>query len=524
MKQIFLLSLILFFIVVFAVSCNSEAESTDPEETLVPTELNEESVTDLTSFNEGETKLYRLDGSGSTINLEGATIDSLFAIEKVEDQSKGLSSRAPEEQSAYISYESGGSGSPMIVIPQANGKVELKASELGISADGSFKITRLGNGAKFDVTDNGDNFFWYKMKNTKFNYREEEYDEADWPMYLNYYVVDLNDPDWTKYKDQKVVLFQGIAMYSRNGGSETSDRFGLVSPGSIVYNEDPTIQGLYDLSGKDHVYIYSFLQNPFTDCEDLRFETYFLLANDLEMNDSFTIKDLPVAVVLRNDFTTEKDYVVTLEDVPASFAGNILNNFLCNIAGGGHTRVGENNGIGMESKGYVQKITSTDNCETFDAEVLLRNVSEDFVLKLSTGDRYYENGKPAEYGKISFREANDDDIALFNAHKLDFSSATSGSFELDCTEVFYMNWELPEEDKNEYLLTIQAEGVTGISQRGENMWFNGGSGGDTVNAVLKITHDSVFGITTAFPNGYMTIYKRDNEKTTVTWKLEKIEE
>ncbi len=500
-----------------AVACDQNPEAEKPNGNgTIPSPSNQDAiditdgaVTDLTKINAGEELLVSLEnGKDSTLLLEGATIDSLYVIEKQNgSEPRSLSRDLKGQISQHWSTQD-----LFVILPQEDGKVSFSGADIGIDDDGEFKIKRLGNIAELKTNGNGDNFFQYKINNTPFNYREEGYPEFLWPTYLNYYVINLNDQKWEKYKDQKVVVYQAIESYALSGGSETSDSFGVVDIGRIMYGGDIRIRGLYDMNGKDHLYLYSCLRNPFCDHEDLRFETYVLLPKYLEKNQEFEIGALPLALVFDVDSTEKKSYVISLRDVPES---GLRDELVYTIKSGDKIDIGAHNGENIDSSGFILDLKTHDG--KYDADILVSGIDADFLMKLSYS-RYYSL---EEFGKISFRDADESDMAKYNDSLIDLQEeAASGEHVVNITnDTFWTNrWELPEDDTNTYLMTVDAENSICFSDRWGEGGGNGGHGGNTIRSRFLISNDVDWEIG-RYPNGVQSIYPC-GESTTITWKVE----
>lgn len=488
------------------------------DETIVgnPIRMTEGSTTNLSQLKAGEAFVVEIEDSNTTMNLEGATIDSLFVVEHFDNSgSRGLGT----SRGLGDSLSHGDANDVFVILPQEDGRVSFSGSDVGIEGAGQFKIKKLGSNAALKTTKSGNNYFQYKLKNTGINYREQGYPDFMWPTYLNYYVINLNDSTWARYKDQKVVVCQAQNMVARNGGSETTEDFGLVDIGSILYGNDPSIRGLYDLNGKNFLFIYSFLRTGFVACDDLRFETYILLPDEVQIGaEELTILDLPHAVVFRNaeGFSTDKDYVVSLKNVPDF---NTLGSYLMTLVSSSNIKVGEHNGDYLNSKGYIQNI-SRNNDGTYDASVYLTGVSEDFLAKFTVGShRTIYN----DYGSIGIREATAEDIALFNEHLLNLEEE-SGLTEKHLIpgaddQFFTVRWAIPENSEDTYEFVLKASG-TGFSQKGTaESWFRGGAGGDAINEKVAIANaDNPF--EGPLPEGFIAVYTRDKTDP-ITWYVTK---
>ncbi len=520
MKRYIPLLLLAAFLVLLAVACSPEVEASKQEINEDAIEIKNGSVTDLTTFEDGEEKVYQL-AAGESGNAEfhftGATIDSLYVIEPIPEGAEG-------SKGGYTWYD-GVDWLPYVIVPQPNGEVSISGSKFGLSASGLFKIKKLDSGAKLATNNNGDNYFQYDIDKTRWNYRTEGLHEYFWPRYMNYYVVDLNDSSgkWERYKDQKVVIMQDIVNYSNEGDIEISHRFGLADPGRILYNEDVSINGLYDLNGRDHVYLYSYMENAYTGSDGFGFETYLLLPKEICLGKELEVNDIPLAVVFRDDdFSPENSYVISLNGFQANRDRNVLHELIRTLLYS-PVAVGDNNGRDLPARIHVQNVTKNED-GTANADVLISNISEDFVEKFWIVDRSFDEGKPEVFGAISFRKANEDDLNLSNASKLDLNAmAGTGEHEetLTSEKPFFMHWELPENDNCTYRLTIKAEGVTGISGFGVDCWERSGLGGDTVEETVIITRDADGeNDSIQYPNGFMTIVNNGSESTTVTWELE----
>lgn len=516
------LSVILIFLLISVVlafvSCSQEPDSgsgsdSDTDSVIV---VDGEITKNLSDLKAGSELIFKLkSGKNSTLNFNGVTIDALYVVEKqsATKASKGAGSGA---ENSDLSSHAGKDSGVVAIIPQEDGKVSFSGSDVGVTEnEETLKITRLGNIAELKTNGNGDNYFQFKMENTEKDYENEGYPRSEMPSYQNYYTIDLNDEAWAKYKDEKVVVFQAFkSYYIGSGGSKTSDFFGLVDVGKITYGEDRSIQGLYDLKGKDKLYLYSFLRTPFVKHNDLRFETYVLLPNYLDKGTKLEIKDLPLALVFKTKSANKAAYVIELRNVPKTERGNgVFGDLVGGLFSGIKYRIDEYNGFSLNAPSYIQTITMHE--DKFDADVLVNEVDVDFLVKLKNAQAYnFES-----YGTISFRDASTEDMNLLNQHTIDLETESSkGAQEVAMTRggSWTINWTLPENSEKTYRLTVKASPAIAVCRTQGKTGGTGGGGGDTIDAEYLISDNSYCS------TGSYTLYA-PYQDVTVTWQVAVVE-
>ena len=510
MKRFFVISLITLLLVCsMLVSCNHETIIDDDSVSDGATLIAGGVSLNLSSLNDGEEKLFRFEnGINGTLYLDGATIDSLYVIEKQTNSKAIDSSRAVDGKLANNNAAS----DLFLVLPQEDGKLSFSGVDIGITTSGQFSIKRLGNNANTIRTESGSTIFQYKIENTLFNYRENGFPEFLWPSYLNYYIMNLNDPTWAAYKNQKVVVGQTFITYvDAPGGSETGDHFGLIDIGTITYDSDKSIHGLYDLSGKNCLNIYSFLRTAFAENVDFRFETFILLPDEIEEGGApLTIGDLPRAIIFRDDFTKEKAYIVSYKDVPADEKNHLLIDIVESCLGirGGTVKICEHNGDTLFHSAYVKNVTK--HGELYDIDMYLSGIDEEFVMK--TMMTQYEPFD--DYGEISFVET--DDVTWAQDNSIDLSDHSEHSRVLDAGESLSIVWKVPEGDHKLYKLTVCSE-KDGLAI--ESNWVEG----KTKNSGSRsMGTDEILISNAECPDGFCFVLSNEDGNS-ITWQVEELE-
>lgn len=361
---------------------------------------------------------------------------------------------------------------------------------------GYYIIDYLPNDVTLKCTETGNMFFQFKLENTEMNYAESGYGIGSWPTYRNEYNINLSDPIWARYVGKKVVFFQGFKAYCRNSGSVSTQNI------SVQPSTRGGALGVYDLEGIDSFTLTSSISTGFVDAEDLRFETFVLMANEINEGEAFKITDMPTAIVLKDDFSSEKAYVITIKNVPMTpYSNGMFGDMVTLILDGRELYADEYNGEYVNRKAYVMSITR--HGAKYDAEIYVTGLKDDILLTYNNPHFDYTFN---DYGTVSFAETPDTNWVEDNC--IDLSSEPGGEFTLTNEKNWGIIWELPKDDKNSYKVTIEGDAyVWGHRWNG----YGDRTGSDKEFIISQYENTS----------GYISLYTDGNPRT-ITWKIEKI--
>ncbi len=535
MKRIALLSFLVILLSIFAVSCKMEV--TEPSTSVSDTtntssntgnassqtgddaiiQIKDGAVTNLKDMKEDEERLFQLaegEDESSVFYLEGATLGSLYVLERVSDSDARAVSR--DINSELVSIEN--SDGLFVILPQGDGKVSFSAKDIGLLKEGLFKLKRVILGSDPKTSANGDLYFEYRIYNTLYNHELAGEAQWLWPTYLRHYFIDFDDPIWSRYKDQKIVLMPQKVYYDSDGGSITTGCYGLFDSKSFTYDTDPTIQGLYDTTGKEYMNIFSFLRTADSNSDDHRNQIYLVLPKELTVDSGpVEIKSLPFAALFKVE--EKKPYVISFTDLVESDMNTILvSGFLS--AASMPILAGEHNGDLFRESGYV--IRKVEHDGKYDADVYLSDIGEDFIVKLSS---MYNDSKTS-FGKISFRAATQSEIDYINGITIDPSEEAGKGIQevaLAADECWNINWRVPANDSNLYLLSVSSEkDAMTMGQWSEVSHGRAVSAGNPVfvNAYLSGQEDGRKGV---LANGNLSVF-HFSEASTLKWRVEIVDE
>lgn len=390
MKKIFLFCLLIAF--VFAFSSCSEAAQNDPkpEEEEVINVDNGSLDKNLSSMKAGDELSFRM-GSAGTLNLSGVNLDSLFSVEFEGGNAKGTSRGKSGGNSEISRVDKNG---PFILIPQASGEVSFSGSDVGASIDdGIVKLKKIGNDLRV-----GKNYVEYDVLPTGIDYKAEGYPEYLHPTYQNYIKIDFNTPQWSFLKDKKVVIVQNAFHNSLERGSyggRSTDRFGLLENGKVIYSNE--IEGLYDLSGKDTLNLYTFLRTSKYEGNAEVFRTYLLIPEDVSEEPMDIIGYPHVFKVTPTD--PNKRCEIRIDSIPKELFVQVVSNLIQGRPR--YTGAGEKkNGSPVGKILWIKDITE-NNEDPNKMDVVLtytKGVKEEFIINSYCRDYIEPN---TVFGKIS---------------------------------------------------------------------------------------------------------------------------
>ncbi len=350
---------------------------------------------DLSGLSSGEDIYLRMNPDG-TLNLSGVTLDSLYIVECEEaDGDKGAKASGNLLISPVDSKWSG--NGPSLLIPQVSGEVSFTGTDLGLSLeDGLLHLKKVGD----DLDEASDKpYIEFKIHETTEFKGKPDVEQYLWPTYHNYIHIDFNEPRWSKFKDQKVVIMQNAMHFSPKNmshGGHYSDNFGLLEHGKVIYGS--SIQGLYDLSQceNDTLNLYSYLRTKYYQGSDERFRTYILLPED--------VSETPLDIigyphVFKFDPKEGVAYEIRITDIPGSVFRNVLTNIIQ-----GHPRY---TGAGKKKNGrFVNEIMRIMNFsvdgDKYSVSLFFNEIGEEFII-----NEYWRDKTEVEnFGKISLVESD----------------------------------------------------------------------------------------------------------------------
>ena len=394
MKKSLFICLLIIIIFAFS-SCNEASHNTDPQEEGVINVDNGSLDKNLSSMKAGDELSFRM-GSEGTLNLSGVTLDSLFSVEFEASGAKEASHEVRGGNSEISRVDKNG---PYILLPQSDGEVSFSGSDVGASLDeGTVKLKKIGNDLRI-----AKNYVEYDVLETGIDYRAEGYPEYLHPTYQNYINIDFNTPQWSSFKDKKVVIMQNMFYDSPLGEDHScnyTDRFGLLENGKVIYSNE--IEGLYDLSESedDTLNLYTYLRASYVKGKPLVFRTYLLIPEDVS-EEPLDIVGYP-HVYKFSPNNQEKKYEIRLSAIPKSDFEMVVSSILQGRPR--YTGAGEKgNGQQVGKPLWIKTISeNADDNTKMDAVLIYTggksSVKEEFIVNY-----YWRNYAEQDtvFGKIS---------------------------------------------------------------------------------------------------------------------------
>ncbi len=385
------LALLLFFIP----SCNSDS----PVEIINATPITEDgeystkTTQNLSDFDLGQMVKIKM-GSNTSISLINVTTnaDSLFVLEntgKVISKSKGLKSSGNNSISKVDNTKG-----IYNVIPQSNGTISFTGRDIGVTADNTEVIL-----TKIKVLEPaGKNYFDYKIEPTEFDYRERGIDEHLWPTYQYCLKIDLNSNKWSSLRDKDVVIMQyALQTGPTQGGygGNYSDKFGIIEEGNIIYDNE--IEGVFRLSGKNKIMLYTFMRASKYAGDASHFRIYILVP---EVLSSTPLEIIGFPHVFQIPCIDENQtYDITFDNIPSSVFNMLISGFIQ----GRPRYIGElNNGKPIESVVYLKELKKGSENGTFSAIFTVKGENEPFIIN----DYYRSYTEVNDFGDISFAQSS----------------------------------------------------------------------------------------------------------------------
>ena len=413
MRKLFLLCLIAFLLV-FIISCSEPSgSSADPEPGDI-IEVNDGTFSQSLSGLKPGQKLYFKIGPSGKLNLSGVTLDSLFSVESKGSASRSVS-RSDNDQLSMVTDEDGSFGEAYIMLPQEDGEVSFEGSDVGVSGDEDIVVVeKIGD----DLIEGG-NYIEFQIFPTGKDYQESGEPEYKWPTYQNYINLDFTSGQWSKYAGQKIVIMQCGVNKSIGGGESggilQGGRLGLVENEDVVYSNE--IEGLYDLSGKDSLHLFTFLRTPRYTGDEEFFRTYLLIPEDLSET-AFDIVGYPH--VFKIDPQSGDPYEIRITGIPREY----FTDFMVNTVGGNPRytgKGGKKNGRRLKEPVWVREITDNGD-NTYDLVLYFDGINAEFIINST----WMLNTDPETvFGSISLNHLNEtwspgENISLtdFEAHNV----------------------------------------------------------------------------------------------------------
>ena len=386
--RIFMIAVSLFLLV----SCNDSKKTSGFEDIETIEALDSDASVDLASLEYGQTLRIRL-GAGRNVNLDGAGLASLCSVElegSSNSRSKGMGNGKLSKVEPHGTQRM---NDIYNVVPQEDEKSSFSGSDVGIQDDGVVRITKLGNGLE-----SGENYVQFKIKPTSLDCEEAGIEQHLWPTYQNYIRMDLNSEEWSKYKGKKVSIVQYAfhdSLEKSSRGGRYSDEFGLVENDGITYSSG--IQGLYDLTGKDYLNLYTFFRTSSYEGDSEYLRTYLLIPETVSSTPS-KIEGYPHVYEFQPD-DNEKGYEIRITDIPEAAFTSLVSGLL---QGRARFIVENNNGKPIGELLYIKDIVKEEN-GTCSIELFFSGIDEPFILN----SYWREKTSITEFGSISFLESTD---------------------------------------------------------------------------------------------------------------------
>lgn len=523
MKKSLFICLLIIIIFAFS-SCNEASHNTDPQEEGVINVDNGSLDKNLSSMKAGDELSFRM-GSEGTLNLSGVNLDSLFSVEFEGGNAKGTSRGMSGGNSEISRVDKNG---PFILIPQASGEVSFSGSDVGASIDdGIVKLKKIGNDLRV-----GKNYVEYDVPPTGKDYKKEGYPEYQWPTYQNYIHIDFNSPQWSPFKDKKIVIMQNAffdSVSEEAHGGRSTNNFGLLENGNVIYSNE--IEGLYNLEGKSTLNLYTFLRTSEYKGSASVFRTYLLIP---EVVSSTPMDIVGYPHVFRFNPEDDQAYEITITGCPKGEFHNLISDMLQGRPRYINDETGTN-GKDIEKIIWIKNIDRTG--DNLNVTLFFKGAEEDFILSSYWRQRINENeavDATYDFGTISMEKSENqswtaDSISLtdIDSHTVNLIGEGSGP------RVFFKNIavSIPEDGKTYalsvtcpeendkrllYLYQFRGSGVDGpygrgLSKRGE---MTSGDGdvqqGETKRFILNPGID-----------GYFTFFTT-GKNTTFSYKLTEI--
>ena len=504
MRKLFLLCLVAVFLIAFT-SCSDAGSTQNQNPTVKPSEdidssavieVNTGSLSkSLSDLKPGEKLFFRIGPTGK-LNFSGVTLDSLFSVEsKGTGRAKSLG-ESNNEQLSMVTDKDGSFGKAYIMLPQADGEVSLIGSDIGVSADdGIVELQKVGN----ELIE-GPNYIEFQIFPTEKNYEESGDPEYSWPTYQNYIHLDFNSEQWSRYAGQKIAIMQcGIHKSIGSGGAGgklTSGQLGIVENGNVVYSNE--IRGLYDLSEKDSLHLYTFLRTPFYTGDDEYYRIYLLIPEVLSET-PFNITDLPAVFKINPE--NGDSYLITISNIPKQVFTDLLVSII-----GGHPRYtgegGHANGTGVEKPVWVKQITKNQD-GSYNAILYFEGIDDEFIQNCSW-QTYVEPG--SYFGSISLNRLNENWNPGDNINLTDFEEH---NISIGGNSPLLYNIPLSITDGQNYKLTLSSSsGSVRFFRRTNHMQGNG--------ILKKGSEPGSYSMEVFFEpgeTGYITVYTLDGEAT-----------
>jgi hypothetical protein len=341
----------------------------------------------------------------------------------------------------------------------------------------------------------GKNYVEYDVPPTGIDYMKEGYPEYQWPTYQNYIHIDFNSPEWSAFKNKKVVIMQNAfntAQIHENHGGTYEDRFGLLENGKVTYGGE--IRGLYDLSEKETLNLYTFLRLQRYEGSSEVFRTYFLIPEDVSEEPSDIIGYPHVFKITPLDST--KRCEIRISAIPKGYFEELVSDILQGrprYTGSGEKENGKNVGKPIWIKDI--SINAEDNNKMDVVLTFTKGVKEEFIL-----NSYWRNYADPDtvFGKISIGAGDDgwgiDEIDCKNS---DIHNVSLGG----SNPIFHsIQFSIPEGES--YTLTINS---TSNNVR-LLTYTNRGQGSDGIHESKTINLESN-------ESGHVTLYTMGQEAT-----------
>ena len=286
--------------------------------------------------------------------------------------------------------------------------------------------------------------------------------------------------------------FHNSLEWESHGGRYT-DKFGLLENGNVIYSNE--IEGLYDLSGKDTLNLYTFLRTSKYEGSAEVFRTYLLIPEDVS-EEPLDIIGYPHVFKI-SPTNPDKRCEIRIGSIPKELFVQVVSNLIQ-----GHPRY---TGAGEKKNGspvgkilWIKDITE-NNEDSDKMDVVLtytKGVKEEFIINSYCRDYIEPN---TVFGKISMVESDAEwvfeELKDVNIHNISLGGGNP---------IFHsIQFTIPK-DKS-YTLTI-----TSNSRNADILFYTNrrcGSGGINTPITLE-----------AGESGHITLFTK-GEEATVSYQL-----
>ena len=265
--------LLIASIILLAVSCSGSPDRTAPEQ---PVQL--EGPLDIATILSGDkegsvSRPVVVPGGNQTITLTGLESGRLYTIYAGES----VSSKAVAAEAGNIEINNLGDGVYTFILPEDVTELEFKASEIGLSGGGEFRLG-IVNAPEITFQD-GARGMTIGQKKEEPVYVTEDGSEV----YEAFYSIDVS----TLEDPSRIVITE---VLSHSGGGGGSHWFCFVDESGKEI-ETINARALVDLSAYETVYLYNYMRVDYSDGGDMTDSLYMISPTMLDIGEAFTLRN-----------------------------------------------------------------------------------------------------------------------------------------------------------------------------------------------------------------------------------------